>query len=86
MSVSQVVPEEVIPENPEVTSSKVVPAEPEARRLVPINLKKIVRIGGLGFLIVSLVGSVATIVIMAQQISDLSIRVNSWMPLFAAVR
>ncbi len=77
MSVSQVVPEEVIPENPEVTSSKVVPAEPEARRLVPINLKKIVRIGGLGFLIVSLVGSVATIVIMAQQISDLSIRVNS---------
>lgn len=38
MSVSQVVPEEVIPENPEVTSSKVVPAEPEARRLVPLSL------------------------------------------------
>lgn len=40
MSVSQVIQEEVIAENPEVTSSQVEPAEPEARRLVPINLKK----------------------------------------------
>lgn len=77
MSVSQIIPEDVMPESPEATSLNVAPAEPDTLRRTPLNVKKIARTAGLGVLIASLLGSVATIVIMAGQISDLSIRVNS---------
>ncbi|WP_338628031.1 plasmid transfer protein [Enterobacter sp. JJBC] len=77
MSVSQIIPENVIPESPEATSLDVAPAKSDAHRRMPFNLKKIARTAGLGLLIASLFGSVTTIVIMAGKISDLSIRVNS---------
>ncbi|TNL04628.1 plasmid transfer protein [Kosakonia cowanii] len=66
-----------MPESAEATSLDVAPAESDARRRTPFNLKKIARTAGLGLLIASLFGSVTTIVIMAGKISDLSIRVNS---------
>lgn len=77
MSVSQIMPEDVVPAGPGVMPSDVTPAEPDSRRRPPFNLKKIARTGGLALLIASLLGSVTTIVVMAGKISDLSIRVNS---------
>ncbi|MEB2704073.1 plasmid transfer protein [Citrobacter koseri] len=77
MSVSQIMPEDIVPAGPETTPSDVAPAEPETRRRTPLNLKKIARTGGLALLIASLLGSVVTIVVMAGKISTLSIRVNS---------
>lgn len=80
MSVSQLMPEDVVPASPGVTPSDVAPSEPDSRRRARFNrfnLKKIARTGGLALLIVSLLGSVTTIVVMAGQISSLSIRVNS---------
>lgn len=77
MSASQIMPEDVVPANPEEMVSDVAPGEPEVRRQNPPNLRKIARTGCLSLLIVSLLGSVATVVVMAGKISDLSIRVNS---------
>lgn len=77
MSVSQIMPEDVVPTNPEVTASDVAPDESLSQRRTPLNVKKIARTGCLALLIASLLGSVATVVVMAGKISDLSIRVNS---------
>ncbi|HHT8253710.1 TPA: plasmid transfer protein [Citrobacter braakii] len=77
MSVSQIMPEDVVPARPGVMPSDVAPAEPDSRLRAPFNLKKVARTGGLALLIVSLLGSVTTIVVMAGQLSSLSIRVNS---------
>lgn len=77
MSVSQIMPEDVVPTNPEVTASDVAPDESLSQRRTSLNVKKIARTGCLALLIASLLGSVATVVVMAGKISDLSIRVNS---------
>ncbi|WGC20690.1 plasmid transfer protein [Enterobacter ludwigii] len=70
-------PEDVVPTNPEVTASDVAPDESLSQRRTSLNVKKIARTGCLALLIASLLGSVATVVVMAGKISDLSIRVNS---------
>lgn len=77
MSVSQIVPEDVVPASQQATPLDVEPVGPDTRRRTSFNIKKNARIGGLVLLIVSLLGSVTTIVIMAGKISDLSIQVNS---------
>lgn len=59
--------------SPEIPAGQ--PEQNRARR--PFNVKKILRTGGVAFLVVALAGAIVTIGVMANQLSTLTIRVNS---------
>lgn len=82
MSSIQVPSDSMLFPEDELHEAELVPPEVPSRQSIPghryrFSIKKVLKVGGVAFLVVALTGAVVTIVMMANQLSELTIRVNS---------
>ena len=80
MSLSHVSPDELLPETPgpqETPREDLPDAAGGPRQRFPVNVRKLLRTGGIVFLTLNLAGSLAALVVMGNAMSALTIRVNT---------
>lgn len=61
----------------ELAPQEVPIGQPVPGHRYPFSIKKVLKVGGVAFLVVALAGAVVTITLLANQLSELTIRVNS---------
>ncbi|WP_446924696.1 plasmid transfer protein [Klebsiella pneumoniae] len=77
MSSSHAPSESMLLHDAELAPPEVPIGQPVPGHRYPFSIKKVFKVGGVAFLVVALAGAVVTIALLANQLSELTIRVNS---------